>query len=83
MKTILTKLPDDKAKKEVKQFTYWGLALSAASLLIFWWLAIAGIAFCSRGLLLTWHKANRGRPTKYGVLSALGVLLGLISLIWH
>lgn len=80
MQTILSKLSDEKATKEVRQFSIAGLVLSVISLFIFWWLAIAGIALSARGLLLTWHRANKLNATKYRVMSGIGLFIGILAI---
>lgn len=82
MKTLLDKLTDEKAQKELRQFGLWGPVLSVISLLIFWWLAIPGLAFSVRALLLTWHKGNTdNQKLKYRILGLAGIILSLTSMI--
>ena len=61
MKTILTKLSDDKARDELKKLTLFAVGLSGVSLLVFWFLGGAGLALGARALLLTLHKGNKGK----------------------
>lgn len=84
METVLTKVADEKAPHEMKRFTIIGCAVSIISLVIFWWLGIIGIAFCIRGLLLTWHKANTGsnKLLAFRVSAVIGILAGMISLVF-
>jgi hypothetical protein len=83
MQTILTKLSDEKAVKEVRQFAIAGLVLAGVSLFVFWWLAVAAIALCSRSLLLTWHKANTGKATKYRTMAIVGIVLSIVSIVGY
>lgn len=84
MQTILSKLPDSKAKKEVKQFAILSLAVSAVSLIVFWWLAIPGLAFGGRALLLTYHKGNQDRKdlTRFRIISILAIVFSIGSIAW-
>lgn len=83
MKTILSKLSNKQAQKEIKQFAYASIISSAISLLIFWWLAMVGIFLGVRGLMLTWHRGNGNNKSLvlYRVLSATGIIIGIIS--WY
>ncbi len=84
MQTILSKLSNQKAQEELKKFATLSLVLSAISLIILWWLAIVGLAFGARALLLTYHKGNKNRKDliKLRVMSILVIVLALISIIW-
>lgn len=84
MKTILDKLPDDKAQKELKQFTIAACVLSGVSIFMFWFIGVAGLALGARALLLTWHKANKNRKdlARYRVPAAAAVALGLLSTLY-
>jgi hypothetical protein len=83
MKTILSKLSDEQAQKEVVQFSYASIVASSISIFIFWWLAMVGIFLGARGLLLTWHKGNAkdGKLALYMVLSSTGMIVGVLS--WY
>jgi hypothetical protein len=85
MQTILTKLPNEKAAKELKQFAVAGVILSLVALFIFWFLAIMGVAFSFRALLLTFHKGNSKRPRLilFRIVSIFGLLLGIADLILY
>lgn len=81
MKTILTTIKDTDAQKQVKIFSTVGVTLSVVSLVAFWWLAIAGLAFSSRALLLTWHQAVKEKSLVYRIINTTGALVGLVSII--
>lgn len=82
MKTILDKLTDEQAKKELGPYTLWGAALSGISLIVFWFLGIAGLALASRALLLTWHKGNKNQKDIfwYRAAAIFAVTAGLVSI---
>lgn len=83
MKTILDKLSDEKAQKELKRFAYASFIISIVTLFIFWWLSVVGIALGLRALLLTYHKGNKERKdlVKLRVMSIVAIVLGATSLI--
>jgi cobalamin synthase len=77
VKTILATTAKEEVQKQMTLFSIAGILLSCMSIFA-WWLAAAGLAFNARGLLLTWHKDVKERQT-YRMLSAIGIILGLIS----
>lgn len=79
---MLDKLPDEKAKKELKSFTYASLIISVVTLFVFWWLAVASIALGLRAFLLTYHKGNKERKdlVKFKVMSIIAIVLSVVSL---
>jgi len=83
LKTILSKLSNEQAQKEIKQFTYASIVSSLVSLVIFWWLAMVGIFFGIRGLMLTWHKGNADDKNLiiYRIISISGIIIGIVS--WY
>ncbi len=80
MKTALNTTTPEQAKKQVKLFSLLGFIASLLSLFIFWWSAIAGIAFSARALLLTWHKSNIENRMFYRVLAALSLIASAAGL---
>ena len=81
--TILGKLTDEKAQKEVKQFSLWGLIIALVTFFIFWPLAVAGLAFGGRAFLLTYHKGNKNRKdlTALRAMSGIAALLSAATLV--
>lgn len=84
VQTILTKLSDEKAQKELKPFALWGIGLSGVSLVVFWPLGIAGVACGARALLLAWHKGNKRRNDllKYRLVSFVAIAVGFVSILY-
>lgn len=82
MKTILDKLPSEKAQKELKQFSIASLAIGAIGLLI-GWLGVIALAFGVRALLLTKHQGNKANPKRkqYLGFAAAGAILGIVNLL--
>lgn len=74
MKLALSKNPE----KESKTFAVAGLVCGVVSLLL-WFVAITGLAFSVRGVILS----NRVSNKKYLAFSVVGLLLSLISLSWY
>jgi hypothetical protein len=83
MKTILSKLSNEKAQEEVKQFSIAALVCGALSLLIFWWLGFVAVGFGARSLLLTRHSGNKDSPKRaqYRIMSLVAIATGLISIV--
>jgi len=70
--------PSKKPEKESEQFAILGLACGVVGLIL-WFVAIAGLAFSVRGLILSQRVKNK----KYLTLSAVGLALSLVSLIHY
>ncbi len=70
--------PSKNPEKESKQFGTIALICGIGSLLI-WFLGIAGLALGIRGAILSKQVNN----TKYLIFSIIGIVLGVISLIYY
>ncbi len=81
MKTILSKLTDQQAQNELKRVTLTAFALSAISLIIFWFLGMAGLALGVRSFLLTMHKGNKDDKNLlwYRAASVFAIIAGALS----
>jgi len=84
MKTILSKLSDEQASKELKQFTIWAATFSAVSLLMLWFLGFVGLALGARAVLLSFHKGNAGHKNLvwYRVGAGFAVITGLVGVFF-
>lgn len=83
MKALNEKLSKQQAQKELKQFSILGLVFGTVPLLIFGWIAIAGLAFSTRALILAKHTGNENNPKlgQYQTMAIAGLVLSVISLI--
>ena len=83
MKTVLDKLSDKQAQKEVEQRTYWLFASSIITFFILWPLAFAVAILGPRNFILTYHKGNRKRKDllKIRVFTGIAVALSVITLV--
>ena len=70
--------PSKNPEKESKQFGTFALICGIGSLLL-WFLGLAGIALGVRGAILS----KRVNNTKYLVFSVVGMVLGLVALVYH
>ncbi|HEU4913810.1 MAG TPA: hypothetical protein VFT16_00180 [Candidatus Saccharimonadales bacterium] len=75
MKSNVTKLTDNKAQKELKQFLILGYAAAIIALFTLGFLAIAGLAFGARCLALCGHKGNKAMPRARIRQVASGILV--------
>jgi hypothetical protein len=77
-----SKLTNEKAQKEFKQFSMLGLVFGAVSLIIFAWLAVLGLAFSARALILANHEGSKANPKRqqYKVMAIAGAALSVIDL---
>ncbi|PLS82057.1 hypothetical protein CYG49_00275 [Candidatus Saccharibacteria bacterium] len=80
MKTINSKISDIKAKRELEQFSLAAIIFSLISMVIFWWLAIAGLIFAVRSLVLSVNVANKKRvtTTKYRIIALSAAFISLV-----
>ncbi|PID31884.1 hypothetical protein CR970_03340 [Candidatus Saccharibacteria bacterium] len=81
MKTIFN-IPDEKAAKELRMFAPLGLAFSLISIVALGFLAVVGLAFSARALVLSLRKVNKEDPemVRYRVMAVLGLVAGLLSM---
>lgn len=70
--------PSKHPEKESKNFTLLGLSLGLASILL-WYLAIAGLAFCVRGAILS-HRINN---MKLLIVAVAGLVINFTVLVIH
>ncbi|QQG50917.1 MAG: hypothetical protein HZB75_00190 [Candidatus Saccharibacteria bacterium] len=70
--------PSKNPEKESKSFTLLGASLGLASILL-WYLAIAGLAFCARGAILS-HRINN---IKLLIVAIAGLAINLTVLVIH
>lgn len=85
MKTILTRITNEQAQKEIRYLPWVAAITSIVPLFAFWFIAIAGFALSGRGLLLTFHKGLAAEPhlVWYRVLFiCCGVVSFVISVLF-
>ena len=58
MKTVLNKLSDEQARKEVDSRTYWLFGTSIVTLLIFWPVAFVVVVLGPRNFMLTYRNVS-------------------------
>jgi hypothetical protein len=76
----LSKLPNTKAQKELKQFLAAGYTCAIIAFFVFGFLSIIGIAFSARCLLLSRHEGNKNNP-KIKQFQTASVLLLILSVL--
>ena len=83
MQSILQSTPDSKAVKELGLFAIASLVAAAVSMVVFWWLAIVGLGFGARAILISFHKANKGTQTTpvYRWLAITAVIISTVGLV--
>lgn len=72
-------LSSEEAYKELRLFAYLGLLSGLIGLIVFWPLAVAGLAFSTRGLLLLKYTSAESTPLM--AVSIVGLLVSAISVI--
>jgi hypothetical protein len=80
MKTPLSKLSDEKARKELKRFLIIGYVSAFIALVAFGFLSIVGLAFGARCFVLSNHKGNAGN-SKIKQLKIASIALVALSAI--
>lgn len=85
MKTVFTKMSQEQAEKEIKNFGYLSLVLGGLGMFLFWGLGIAGLAFGVRSLILTWNDGakNINNLISYRFISGIGTTLSLLCLVLY
>jgi hypothetical protein len=84
MKTILSTIPDEQARKELKQLTMYAWPGVLVGYFILSWLGVLGVLFGSRAFLLTFHAGNKSRKwlLLYRILNGVIVLAGAFETLW-
>ena len=77
MKSPILKMPEEQARKELKQFLIIGCVCTAVSLFAFGFLAIVGIGFGARCAVLAQHEGIK-KHAKYQRLRSAAILLLLV-----
>ncbi|MGD8373687.1 MAG: hypothetical protein PVI21_02405 [Candidatus Woesebacteria bacterium] len=80
MKTILTRLTNEQANKELIYLPVIAIVLTIIPLFIFGFLVIANVAASGRGLALTFHKSLVNNP-KINLYRIIFIVCGVISLL--
>lgn len=80
MKKPLSKLPNEKAQKELKQFLIVGYVCAAIAFVAFGFLSIIGFAAGARSFVLSNHIGNKQNP-RIKQLKAASVFLVILSVV--
>jgi mannose/fructose/N-acetylgalactosamine-specific phosphotransferase system component IIC len=80
MKTPLSNLPDEKAKKELKRFLIIGYVCAVVAFFALGFLSVVGLAFGARCFVLSNHKGNSDNP-KIKQLKIASIALVALSAI--
>lgn len=85
MKTILTRLTDIQVQKEIKYLPAIAAIATIIPLFMFGFVAIAGLAFSGRGVLLTYHKGLKADPNLvwYRILFAICAIISLVEVVLY
>lgn len=82
MKTVLDKLSNEQARKEVDTYTKWLLIVSIITFFIFWPIAYGVVMLGFRNFLLTYHKGNRKRDdiTRLRIMSGSALVISIATI---